>query len=402
MSPSTPSLADDDIVILSAQRTPIGDFQGVLSSLSATQLGSIAIQGALDRAQLPPDQVSSVLMGCVLPAGLGQAPARQASIGAGIPKSVGCTTINKVCGSAMQAMILGHDSLKAGSATCIVAGGMESMSNAPYLMPKARQGYRLGHQRVLDHLFFDGLEDAYEPGKLMGHFAEQCAAKYTFSREAQDAFALASIQRAQQAQQLGVFDAEITPVLIKDTQINQDDGPHSAKPDKIARLKPAFDPSGTITAASSSRISDGAAACVLMRADAAKAQGLRPLARIVAHSAHAGEPEWFTTAPIGAIDALLTKTGWRIDDVDLFEINEAFAVVAMAAMKAHTIPHDKLNVHGGACVLGHPLGATGARLVVTLLNALTQRQAKRGIAALCIGGGEATAIAIERLDEQGS
>ncbi len=378
-----------DIYIAGASRTPIGSFQGELSSYSATKLGSIAIRAAIERSGLTVNEPESVMMGCVLPAGLGQAPARQASIGAGIPPQVGCSTINKVCGSGMKTVMLAHDAIKAGTAEIIVAGGMESMSNAPYFLPKARKGYRMGHQQVIDHLLFDGLEDAYQPGKLMGEFAENCADKYHFSRETQDQYAVESFKRAIKAGAEGKFKAEIISV----GDVSEDGCPRQGIIAKIGSLKPSFKSNGTITAASSSSISDGAAALVIT-SDAIKT---KPLARIVAHSTHAQEPEWFSIAPIGAINALFKKTGWSVKDVDLFEINEAFAVVTLAAMKALNIPHEKLNIHGGACALGHPLGATGARIIVTLVHALIQNNLKRGIAALCIGGGEATAIAIERV-----
>ena len=382
------------VIIASAQRTPIGNFQGSLQSLTATELGAAAIKAAIDKAQINTDKIDSVIMGCVLPAGVGQAPARQASRGAGVPDSVGCSTINKVCGSGMKALMFASDSISAGSAEVIIAGGMESMSNAPYLLPKARSGYRLGHQRALDHLFYDGLEDAYEH-QLMGHYAELCAKKYQFSREDQDAFALSSVQRAREASSKGFFNAEITPITIKEQIISLDEGPQTARPEKIPQLKPAFSPDGTITAANASSISDGAAALVLMSDSYAQKLAVTPLAKIVAHSTHSQAPDWFTTAPIGAIEKLLQKTGWKMTDVDLFEINEAFAVVTLASIQSLQLDPARVNVHGGACVLGHPIGASGARIVVTLIHALRTRGAKRGIAALCIGGGEATAIAIE-------
>lgn len=378
-----------EIYIAGAARTPIGRFQGELSSYSATKLGSVSIQAAVERSALPGDAVQSVLMGCVLPAGIGQAPARQAAIGAGLPIFAECTTINKVCGSGMKSVILAHDAIKAGTADIIVAGGMESMSNAPYLLPKARKGYRIGHQQVIDHMLFDGLEDACQPGQLMGNLAENCAEKYHFSREEQDQYTLESFTRAINATQQGKFTSEIIPI----GEIHEDESPKYGKLDKIGSLKPTFKSNGTITAASSSSLSDGAAALVIC----SEYTKIKPLARIVAHYTHAQEPEWFTTAPISAINSLLKKTGWSINDIDLFEINEAFAVVTMAAMKTLNIPHEKLNIYGGACALGHPLGASGARIIVTLVHALSQNNLKRGIAALCIGGGEATAIAIERL-----
>lgn len=385
----------DPVVICSALRTPMGNFQGELSALTSPQLGSQAIKAVLTAAKLRPEQVSEVYMGCVLPAGLGQAPARQASIGAGIPDSVPCTTINKMCGSGMKAIMLAHDALLAGSAEVIVAGGMESMSNAPYLLDKARGGYRLGHGKVMDHMFLDGLEDAYDRGKLMGVFAEDTAQHYQFTRAQQDEFALASLTRAQKAD----FAAEIVPVILKDKKgeitIATDESPRTAKPDKIPTLKPAFREGGTVTAANSSSISDGAAAVVLMRRSMADKLGCPVLATIKAHTSHAQQPAWFTTAPVGAIKKAFDKTGWSAADVDLYEVNEAFAVVAMAAMREHSLPHEKVNVHGGACALGHPIGASGARIVATLINALKQRGGKKGIASLCIGGGEATALAIE-------
>jgi acetyl-CoA C-acetyltransferase len=377
----------------------MGGFQGDFSTLAASDLGAAAIKAAVERAGIEPDAVDKAIMGCVLPAGQGQAPARQAALKAGLPISVGCTTVNKMCGSAMEATMLAHDALLAGSADVIVAGGMESMSNAPYLLPKSRSGYRMGHQQVIDSMFFDGLEDAYDKGRLMGTFAEDCASKYEFTREEQDAFATSSLSRALAANEDGTFAWEITPVTVPgkkgDVVIDKDEQPAKAQPDKIPALKPAFRKDGTVTAANSSSISDGAAALVLMRRSHAERLGLRPLAVIVAHATHAQEPAWFSTAPVGAIEKLYRKTGWTSKDVDLFEINEAFAVVTMAAMKEHELPRDKVNVHGGACALGHPIGASGARIIVTLLGALRAQHKKRGVAALCIGGGEATAIGIE-------
>jgi acetyl-CoA C-acetyltransferase len=391
----------DPIVIVSAARTPMGAFQGELNSFAAPELGAAAIRAAIERAKVRPEDVQEVIMGCVLPAGQGQAPARQASLGAGLPLSAGCTTVNKMCGSGMKAAMLAHDLLLAGSADVMVAGGMESMTNAPYLMPKARGGYRMGHQQVLDHMFYDGLEDAYEKGRLMGTFAEDCAQKYAFTREAQDAFAVTSLQRAQRANKEGWFAWETTPLAIKagkdEKFVETDEQPFKANLEKIPSLKPAFRKDGTVTAANSSSISDGAAALVLMRRSTAERRGLVPLAIVVGHSTHAQEPGWFTTAPVGAIAKLYERTGWSTKDVDLYEINEAFAVVAMAAMKEHGLPHDKVNVHGGACALGHPIGASGARLVVTLIGALRKYGLKRGVASLCIGGGEATAMALELL-----
>ncbi|MBF7140908.1 MULTISPECIES: acetyl-CoA C-acyltransferase [Pseudomonas] len=392
---------DDPVVIVSIARTPMGGLQGVLSGLSATQLGSEAIAAAVERAGVTPESVDEVLMGCVLSAGLGQAPARQAALGAGLGKATPCTTLNKMCGSGMQAVILGHDQLIAGSATAVVAGGMESMSNAPYLLAKARQGYRMGHGNILDHMFLDGLEDAYTPGRLMGTFAEDCASAEGISRQAQDTYALASLARAQQAMHAGEFAMETVPVTVqvgKVTQlVDQDEQPPKARPEKIPTLKPAFREGGTVTAANASSISDGAAALVLMRQSHARAQGLEPLAVIRGHVAFADEPALFPLAPVGAINRLMTRTGWSLADVDLFEINEAFAVVALACMQRLELPHEKVNVRGGACALGHPIGASGARILVTLVAALRHRRLKRGVAAICIGGGEATAVAVESL-----
>ena len=389
----------DPIVIVGAARTPMGGFQGELAGLAAPALGAAAIKAAVERSGLSPDQIDEVFMGCVLPAGVGQAPARQASLGAGIPQSSGCTTISKVCGSGMKAAMLAHDLLVAGTAKVMVAGGMESMSNAPYLLDKARGGYRLGHGKVLDHMFFDGLEDAYAKGRLMGSFAEECADSYKFTREAQDAFALTSLARAQKASTDGSFAGEITPITLKsrkgDTVIAIDEQPRKAQPDKIPGLKPAFRDDGTVTAANSSSISDGGAALVLMRRSEAEKRGLSPLATILGHTNFAQAPALFTTAPVGAIKALLDKVGCKAGDVDLWEINEAFAVVTMAAMHDLKLDHDRVNVHGGACALGHPIGASGARIIVTLLAALKQYGLKRGVASLCIGGGEATALMVE-------
>ncbi|WP_210557085.1 MULTISPECIES: acetyl-CoA C-acyltransferase [unclassified Pseudomonas] len=391
--------SNDPIVIVSAVRTPMGGFQGELKSLTAPQLGAAAIKAAVERAGVASDAVDEVLFGCVLPAGLGQAPARQAALGAGLDKSTRCTTVNKMCGSGMETTILAHDMLLAGSADVVIAGGMESMSNSPYLLDRARAGYRMGHGRVLDSMFLDGLEDAYDKGRLMGTFAEDCAETNDFSREAQDAFAIASTTRAQQAINDGSFKAEIVPLTVtvgkEQVLISNDEQPPKAKLDKVASLKPAFRDGGTVTAANSSSISDGAAALVLMRQSQAQKLGLKPLAVIHGHAAFADTPGLFPVAPIGAIKKLVKKTGWALNEVDLFEINEAFAVVAMAAMTHLEIPHDKLNVHGGACALGHPIGASGARILVTLLSALRQKNLKRGIAAICIGGGEATAMAVE-------
>ncbi|CAM5440724.1 MULTISPECIES: acetyl-CoA C-acetyltransferase [unclassified Thauera] len=392
----------DPVVIVSVARTPLGGFQGELSSLTTPQLGAIAIKAAVERARLAPEQVQEVIMGCVLPAGLGQAPARQAVLGAGLPLSAGCTTINKVCGSGMKATMLAHDLILAGSNEVMVAGGMESMSNAPYLLPKARGGYRLGHGQMFDHMFLDGLEDSYSKenkGRLMGTFAEDCASHFSFSRQAQDEFAIASTTRAQAAINNGDFTWEVAPVTVPgrkgDVLVDKDEQPLKAQIDKIPGLKPAFKKDGTVTPANSSSISDGAAALVLMRRSTADKLGLKPVATIVGHATHAQEPQWFTTAPVGAMQKVLAKAGWSTDDVDLWEINEAFAVVTMAAMHEMKLPHDKVNVNGGACSLGHPIGASGARILVTLIGALRKRGLKRGVASLCIGGGEATAMAIE-------
>jgi acetyl-CoA C-acetyltransferase len=386
----------ESIVIVGAARTPLGSFQGKLKGVTAPELGSIAIRAALDRSGLKDKSPDEVLMGCVLPAGLKQAPARQAALGADLPKSTPCTTINKVCGSGMKAAMLGHDAILSGSAKIVVAGGMESMSNAPYLLNKARGGYRMGHGQVLDHMFLDGLENAYD-GALMGTFAEDTAEKYQFTRAVQDTFAVSSLSRAKQATADGVFAREIVPVKANGEIVEADEQPTRADPAKIPQLKPAFREGGTVTAANSSSISDGAAALILMSESEANRNNLRPLARIVGHATHAQEPAWFTTAPVGAIEKLLAKIGWQHDDVDLYEINEAFAVVALAAIRDLSLPSEKVNVHGGACALGHPIGASGARIIVTLLNALETRNLKRGVASLCIGGGEATALAVERL-----
>ena len=391
---------DDPIVIVGSARTPMGGFQGELTQATAPELGAAAIRAALERAGVAPDMVDEVLFGCVLSAGQGQAPARQAAIGAGLPFATGATTVNKMCGSGMKAVMLAHDLLAAGSADIAVAGGMESMTNAPYLLDRARGGYRLGHGRVIDHMFLDGLEDAYDKGRLMGTFAEDCAEAYQFTRQAQDEYAIASLTRAQKAIDGGCFDTEITPVTVKagktEQAVARDEQPGRAKPEKIPTLKPAFRDGGTVTAANSSSISDGAAALVVMRRSQAEKRGLSPLATIVGHATHAQAPNLFATAPIGALNRLSERTGWNLADVDLFEINEAFAVVAMAAMRDLDLPHDKVNVHGGACALGHPIGASGARVIVTLLSALERYGLKRGMASLCIGGGEATAIAVER------
>jgi acetyl-CoA C-acetyltransferase len=392
-------MSKDTIVIAAARRTPIGAFQGALSPVPAPQLAAAAIGAALQDAALEPAEVSEAIVGCVLPAGIGQAPARQATLAAGIPDSVGCTTVNKVCGSGMKAVMFGHDLLRAGSGKVVVAGGMESMSNAPYLLPKARTGYRMGHQEVLDHMFYDGLQNPYD-GNMMGHFAELTAEKYGFSREAQDEFSIASVRRALAAVQ-GPFAAEIVPVTVKtrrgEQRVETDEEPGRCEIDKIPSMRPAFRKDGTVTAASSSSISDGAAALVLMSEAEAARRGLEPLARIVGHGGFAQAPEWFTTAPVAAVSNLLERVGWGAGDVDLYEINEAFAVVAMAAIHDLKLDREKVNVNGGACALGHPIGATGARLLVTLVHALKARGLKRGVASLCIGGGEATAVAVEAL-----
>ena len=389
----------DPIVIVGAARTPMGAFQGDFASVTASQLGAVAIKAAVERAGIKPELVEEVLFGNCLMAGQGQAPARQAALAAGLPASTGAVTLSKMCGSAMKATMMAYDSLSAHSNDVIIAGGMESMTNAPYLIPKARGGYRIGHGQIFDHMMLDGLEDAYDKGRSMGTFAEDCSAKYQFSREDQDAFAIESVRRAQAATADGSFKWEIAPVTVSgrggDVVIDKDEGPLKAKVEKIPTLKPAFKKDGTITAASSSSINDGAAALVMMRESTAKELGSKVIARVLGHSSHAQEPGWFTTAPVGAIEKLYKKLGWTTADVDLFEINEAFAAVPMAAMKDHGIPHDKINVHGGACALGHPIGASGARIIITLIGALQKRGLKRGIAALCIGGGEATAVAIE-------
>ena len=390
---------NDPIVIVGAARTPMGAFQGDFSSVTATELGAVAIKAAVERAGIDPALVQEVLFGNCLMAGQGQAPARQAAIKAGIPVSAGAVTMSKMCGSAMKATMFAFDSIIAGTNDVVVAGGMESMTNAPYLIPKARSGYRIGHAMMYDHMMLDGLEDAYDKGRSMGTFAEDCAAKYQFTREAQDAFAIESVKRAQAATADGSFKWEIAPVTVSgrggDVVIDKDEGPLKAKLDKIPTLKPAFKKDGTITAASSSSINDGAAALVIMRESTAKKLGCTPIARIVGHATHSQEPNWFTTAPVGAIEKLYKKIGWTTKDVDLFEINEAFAAVPMAAMHEHDIAHSKVNIHGGACALGHPIGASGARIVVTLIGALKKTGKKRGVASLCIGGGEATAMAIE-------
>jgi len=389
----------DPVVVVSAARTPIGGFQGAFTSLSAPELGAVAIRAAVERAGIRPEQVDEVIMGCVLPAGQGQAPARQASLGAGLPQAAGCTTVNKMCGSGMKAAMLATDLLRAGTNAVMVAGGMESMTNAPYLLPGARGGHRLGHGPLVDHMFLDGLEDAYDKGRLMGSYAEDCAGHYGFTRAQQDEFAIASLTRARAANTDGGFAWEMAPVTVPgrkgDVVVERDEQPFAADPEKITRLRPAFRADGTVTAANSSSISDGAAALVLMRRSSAHALGVAPLATIVGHATHAQAPAWFATAPVGAMAALFAKTGWTAAGVDLFEINEAFAVVTMAAMREHGLAHDRVNVHGGACAVGHPIGASGARILVTLIGALRARGVRRGVAALCIGGGEATAMALE-------
>jgi len=389
----------DPIVIVSAARTPMGSFQSDFASLSAHDLGGAAIKAAVERAGISPELVTEVLFGNCLMAGQGQAPARQAAFKGGLPKSAGAVTLSKMCGSGMRAAMFAHDMLVAGTHDVLVAGGMESMTNAPYLMLKGRSGYRMGHDRIFDHMMLDGLEDAYEPGRSMGTFGEDCAAKYNFSRAEQDHFATTSVQRAKAATESGEFATEITPITVKDRSgervVSIDEGPGKVKLDKISSLKPAFKKDGTITAASSSSINDGAAAMVLMRESTAKKLGCKPLARIVSHATHAQEPEWFATAPVGATQKALAKAGWSIADVDLWEVNEAFAVVPMALMKELCVSHDKVNVNGGACALGHPIGASGARIMVTLIHALKARGLKKGLATLCIGGGEGTAVALE-------
>ena len=389
----------ESIVIVSAARTPMGSFQSDFASLAAHDLGGAAIKAAVERAGISPELVTEVIFGNCLMAGQGQAPARQAAFKGGLPKSAGAVTLSKMCGSGMRAAMFAHDMLLAGSHEVLVAGGMESMTNAPYLLPKARGGYRIGHDRIFDHMMLDGLEDAYEAGRSMGTFGEDCAAKYSFTRVEQDNFAIASVQRAQAATKSGAFAAEIAPVTVKgrtgEVVVSIDEGPGKVKLDKIPALKPAFKKDGTITAASSSSINDGAAAMVMMRASTAARLGCTPLARIVSHATHAQEPEWFATAPVGATQKALAKAGWSVGDVDLWEVNEAFAVVPMALMKELNVPHDKVNVNGGACALGHPIGASGARIMVTLIHALKARGLSKGLATLCIGGGEATAVALE-------
>ena len=393
-------MSNQDVVIVSAKRTPIGAFQGALTPLTAVQLGAAAAKAAIAAAGIDAAELHEVIMGCVLPAGLGQAPARQAAVGAGVPVGVPCTTVNKMCGSGLKAVMLAADQIRAASAQVVLAGGLESMSNAPYLLPKARSGYRMGHGEILDHMFYDGLQSPFD-GKAMGCFADSTASKYNFTRAQQDAFDTESVRRATQALQGGEFDLEVTPLTVKgrkgETVIARDETPGTCDVSKIATMKPAFNKDGTVTAASSSSISDGAAALVLMSAAAARERGAKPLARVLAYASHAQEPEWFTTAPVGAIRKVLTQLGWKPHDADLYEINEAFAVVTMAAMRDIDIDHARVNVNGGACALGHPIGATGARILTTLVHALRRRGAKRGIASLCIGGGEAVALAVELL-----
>lgn len=388
-----------DVVIVAAKRTPSGNLLGSLSGLTAPELGAAALQATLEHTKLLPEHIDEVLMGCVLQAGLGQAPARQAALKAGIPNTVGATTLNKMCGSGMKAVMLAHDLIKVETASCVLAGGMENMSRAPYLVPKARAGYRLGHGELLDHMCFDGLEDAYESGQLMGVFADRTAKELGISREAQDAFAARSMQRALDAQKQGAFTDEIAPVTIPSRKgtltVDTDEGPDASKLDKLSRLRPAFSPDGTVTAGNASSISDGAASLMLMTAAMAEQHGIKPLARIKAHATHAGLPEHFTTAPIGAIQKVLTKAGWQTNEVDLYEINEAFGMVTLLAIEALKLDINKVNIHGGACALGHPIGASGARILVTLIHALKRQSYTKGIAALCIGGGEATAIALE-------
>jgi len=393
-------MSDHNVVIVSAKRTPIGAFQGVLSPATAPQLGTAAAKAAIEAAGIPPGDIQETIFGCVLPAGLGQAPARQAALGAGVPTGVPATTVNKMCGSGLKAVMLAADQIRTGDVEIVLAGGLESMTNAPYLLPKARGGYRMGHGEVLDHMFFDGLQSPFD-GQLMGAFAEATSRKYSFSRAEQDAFATESVRRALHAVEAGDFEAEITPVTLKgrkgETVVAKDETPFTCDISKIPSLKPAFAKDGTVTAASSSSISDGAAALIVMRESTAKARGLKPLARVLAYSSYAHEPEWFTTAPVGAIKKLLARLGWKPSDADLYEVNEAFAAVSMAAMRDVDIDHARMNVNGGACALGHPIGATGARILTTLAHALVRRNLNRGIASLCIGGGEAVAIAIERV-----
>ena len=390
---------EDPIVIAGMARTPIGNFLGAFSGVKATELGARAIEAALARGGVKADDVDEVLMGCVLPAGLGQAPARQAALGAGLPKSAGCTTVNKMCGSGMKTVMMGHDAILAGANDIVVAGGMESMTNAPHLLPTGRSGIKFGHGKIFDHMALDGLEDAYEPGKAMGVFAEKCAREWQFSREEQDEYSMRSVTRAQTAIKDGSFKNEITPVDVKTRKgtvtVSDDEKPGVVDPAKIPKLRAAFEKDGTVTAGNASAISDGAAALILMRESTAKAKGAKPVARIVAHSTHAQEPEWFTTAPVASIKTVLEKAGWSADEVDLYEINEAFSVVPLAAMREHKLPAEKVNIHGGAVALGHPIGASGARILVTLISALQKTGGKKGVASLCIGGGEATSVALQ-------
>jgi acetyl-CoA C-acetyltransferase len=391
----------DPIVIVSGARTPMGSFQGVLQSMPAPSLGAVAVKAALDKAKVAGEDVDDVLMGCVLPAGQGQAPARQAAFGAGLPDSVPCTTVNKMCGSGMKTVMMAYDALHARADDVIVAGGMESMTNTPHILPKMRSGQRLGHTQIYDHMFLDGLEDAYDKGRLMGTYAEDTAQHYQFTREAQDNYAIESLARAKRANEDGTFAGEMTSVTVTsrkgDTVVERDEQPFTANPEKIPTLRPAFSKDGTVTAANSSSISDGAAAVIMMRASEAERRGLTPLAKIVGTASHAREPRWFTTAPIGAMQSLFEKIGWSAGDVGLYEINEAFAVVTMAAMRDLDLPHDKVNVHGGACALGHPVGASGTRIILSLITAMEKYDQKKGVASLCIGGGEATAVALERM-----
>ena len=395
-------MSDENIVIVSARRTPIGSFQGDLSTFKATELGSLVVKKNLEETKLKANEIEEVIMGCVLPAGLGQAPARQVSIGADIPVTVGATTINKMCGSGMKAIMIGYDSIVAGNNNIVVSGGIESMSNAPYILPKVRKGLRMGHNMVKDHMFLDGLEDAYEEGKLMGSFAEDTAEHYQFTREEQDNFSIDSLQKAKKANEEGLFKGELVPISVlskKETKvIEKDEQPFKANIDKIPELRPAFRKNGTVTAANSSSISDGASALILMKESTAEKKGIKPLAKIISHATNSHEPNWFTTAPVGAISKVLDKSGWKKTDVELFEVNEAFAVVPMAVIKELSVPRDILNINGGACALGHPVGASGARIVATLINSLRNRNLKKGVASLCIGGGEATAISLELLN----
>ena len=395
-------MSDEKVVIVSANRTPMGSFQGTLSSLKANELGTQVIKKSIDDANIMAEDINEVIIGCVLPAGIGQAPARQAAIGANIPYHVGATTINKMCGSGMKSVMIGNDSIISSNNKLVIAGGIESMSNAPYILPKVRKGLRMGHDSIKDHMFLDGLEDAYEEGKLMGHFAEDTAEHYQFTREQQDKFAINSLQKAKKANESGAFADEIVPVKIslknKEKTILQDEQPFKADIEKIPSLRPAFKKNGTVTAANSSSISDGASSLLLMKESEAYKRGIKPLARIVCHATNSQEPKWFTTAPIGAIKQVLKKANWKLADVDLFEVNEAFAVVPMAVMKELSIPENILNIHGGACALGHPVGASGARIITTIINALSQNNLKKGVAALCIGGGEATAMALELIN----